>query len=451
MNIKTYLDYEVILANQAQPVCFAVRFDAPCVAQPRPVPGAFCVVLDRSGSMNGPPLEKAKSAAKLAVRNLRPDDQFGLVVFDDEAQVLVPLHKVANSEQVLKAIDAIESGDTTNLTGGWALGRDELKKSAPGTTRRLLMLSDGQLNYGIVEPEAVRRIVSGGLENNSIRTSCLGFGELYNEDLMTVLAQATGGQFYDADSAEKFPAIFESELDGLQKLVVHNLRLRVRPLDFCEEIKPFGNCPVVQLPDGWTEYSVGDLVSGENRVLCFELAVLPLPWLQGQPVASLKGEQLLQVQVLWDEIKPDGIASEAFEQTIRVQATQNPAEIRQQTEVLPWVALQKAGKTIDEVASHMDQGNVAAAASLLHQTITLLRKYGPAASVAEAVQQLEKMLAQVETGELSLRERKLSKYRSHSWRKMSSHELWSAQEPPPSFKQQPPAPPASPNEGGASS
>jgi Ca-activated chloride channel homolog len=85
MNISTHLDYEVILANRACPVCLAVHFEAPVIGQARPKPVAFCLVLDRSGSMAGEPLAKAKQAALLAVRNLRPEDNFGLVVFDDEA------------------------------------------------------------------------------------------------------------------------------------------------------------------------------------------------------------------------------------------------------------------------------------------------------------------------------------------------------------------------------
>jgi len=37
-------------------------------------------------------------------------------------------------------------------------------------------------------------------------TSCRGFGANYNEDLMTTMAQVSGGQFYDADAPERFPA-----------------------------------------------------------------------------------------------------------------------------------------------------------------------------------------------------------------------------------------------------
>jgi Ca-activated chloride channel family protein len=441
MNIKTYLDHEIILANQAQPVCFAIRFDAPTISKPRPHPAAFCLVLDRSGSMQGQPLANARQAAQLAVRNLRPEDHFSLVVFDDQAQVVIPLQSAGDKDQFLRVISHIEAGGSTNLTGGWALGRDELKKAAQGCSRRLLLLSDGQLNQGIVEPEAVRRVVASGLENQGIRTSCLGFGESYNEDLMTSLSQVTGGQFYDADSPERFSAIFESELEGLQKLAVQNLRVRFHRLEFCETVQLLGNSPIVPLPDGGTEITVGDLVSGENRILCFELGVLPLPWVGGQPVVSLKGEQLLQVEILWDEIGEAEITSRTFAQTVRIQATQNAAEITQTAEVIPWVALQKAGQTIDEVTKRMDTGRIEAAVALLQQTIASLKKYGSVAQVSEAVLQLENLLAQVETGELSLRERKLHKYRSHSYRKMSSSELWSASEPAPSFKPPPKTPP----------
>jgi Ca-activated chloride channel family protein len=446
MNIKTFLDYKVILANQPQPVCFAIHFEAPVVAKPRPTPVAFCLVLDRSGSMQGQPLAKAKQAALLAVRHLRPEDYFSLVVFDDKAQVLIPLQAARDKESFARIIEGINPGASTNLTGGWSLGRDELKQAPAGCSRRLLLLSDGQLNHGIVEPEAVRRIVASGLENQQIRTSCLGFGSGYNEDLMTALAQVTNGQFYDADSPEKFPAIFESELQGLQKLAVQNLRVRLEKLEFCEALEPLGNSPAVTLPGGRVEFTVGDLVSSETRLLCFQLAVLPLPWVNGQPVASLEGERLLQVECLWDELGAEAIVSKTWSQTVRIQATQDPAAVRQEAEVIPWVALQKAGQTIDGVTKHMDSGNVEAAVAMLRRSIEFLQKYGPAEKVQEAVQQLQHLLLQVETGSLSLRERKMSKFRSHSYRKMSSHEYWSSDEQAPSFKHRPPPPtPPGPN------
>ena len=95
--------------------------------------------------------------------------------------------------------------------------RDELKKAPSGTQRRLLLLSDGHLNKGIVDPVQVKRIVASGLERDTVRTSSLGFGDSYSEDVLRQLAKASGGNFHDADSPEKLPVIFKEELQGLQQ------------------------------------------------------------------------------------------------------------------------------------------------------------------------------------------------------------------------------------------
>jgi Ca-activated chloride channel family protein len=89
------------------------------------------------------PSAAAISPAKVAVRNLRPDDQFGLVIFDEAARTVIPLQSAKNKQAFYDAIDQIEAGGSTNLTGGWMLGRDELRNAQAGTTRRLLLLSDG--------------------------------------------------------------------------------------------------------------------------------------------------------------------------------------------------------------------------------------------------------------------------------------------------------------------
>lgn len=92
------------------------------------------------------------------------------------------------------------------------LGRDELKKAGAGASRRLLLLSDGQLNPGIVEPAAVRQVAAAGLEQVGIRTSCLGFGPNYNRDLMTTMAQVTFEQLV------RIQAMLEKLMKALGKI-----------------------------------------------------------------------------------------------------------------------------------------------------------------------------------------------------------------------------------------
>ena len=434
MRIDALLDYQAIVACHTQPVHFAVRLRADPVDNPRPQPAAFCVVLDRSGSMSGQPLAHAKAAAAFAVKNLRPRDQFALVVFDDAAQTVIPLQPATNKTALLARIGRIEEGGSTNLSAGWMLGRDELHKSPAGTSRRLLLLSDGQLNAGITEPSAVRQIVAAGLEKDTVRTSCLGFGDGYNEDLMADLARATNGAFYDADSPEKLPAIFAAELDGLQRLAVQNLRLRIKPLDYCEALAPLGEYPQVELPDGRVEFALGDLVAEEERIVCFAVQVLALPTINGQPVFKFEGEPLLDVEVVYDELDQNGVASREYCQRINIQAVQDAGSVRLNGEVVQWVALQRAGKAVSEATREMDAGRAPAAAALLKQAIADLRRYGEAQGVGEALHMLEETLARIDLGEWSARDRKAVCYGARSLRRMSSAEMWTGAAPPPSFK-----------------
>ncbi len=435
MKTTFLLDYPTILANQARPVHFAIRFEADRVGKPRTQPTAFCVVLDRSGSMAGPPLNHARGAAKVAVRNLRPGDWFSLVIFDDSARTIIPLQLATNKQSFYDLIDQITDGGSTNLTGGWMLGRDELRKAAPGTTRRLLLLSDGQLNAGIVEPPAVRQVVGAGLEQDAVRTSCLGFGDNYNEDLLAELARATNGQFYDADSPESLPAIFASELEGLQKLAIQNLRVRIQALDFCEKYALLGQYPALSLPDGRMEFALGDLVSEEERIVCFGVQALALPRINGQAVFDLKGELLLGVEVLWDEMLEQSVASRTLTQQVRIQATQDPAAVVVNSVVVPWISLQKAGAAAAEVTQKMDQGQTNEALALLDKTILELGQYGECG--AEAIKVLQEMKDKIANEGWTLRERKSSRYRSASYLRMSSKEMWSHKSAPPSFKQKP--------------
>ena len=54
------------------------------------VPLNFCLVLDRSGSMQGAKLESMKAATKRVLELLTPQDVVSIVIFDDTVQTLVP-------------------------------------------------------------------------------------------------------------------------------------------------------------------------------------------------------------------------------------------------------------------------------------------------------------------------------------------------------------------------
>ncbi|MDZ4721054.1 MAG: VWA domain-containing protein, partial [Roseiflexaceae bacterium] len=50
----------------------------------------FCLVLDRSGSMQGTKLAALKEATKRVIDTLTPQDIVSIVLFDDTVDILVP-------------------------------------------------------------------------------------------------------------------------------------------------------------------------------------------------------------------------------------------------------------------------------------------------------------------------------------------------------------------------
>ena len=446
MKIDCRLDYSTILANHGRPVHLSVALtagEAPAQARKRSM--AFCVVLDRSGSMAGPPLNQAKAACETVVRNLRSEDEFALVAFDDHAKVVIPLQRICDKSAALSAIREISDRGSTNLTAGWMLGQDELKKTSGDTARRVLLLSDGLLNVGITDPEQVSRIVADGLERGHIRTSTLGFGDQYDETLLERLATSSGGNFYDANSPEKLPAIFSAELEGLQKTAAQNVRLRVRKLTFCEDWQALASYYSVALPDGRTELSLGDLVSEESVTVIFQLEVLPLPLLpDGSPAASLEGEALMELEILWDDLTGGEIKSCVHRQTVRILATQNPEDVKINVDVIPGVAVQRTGKAMEEALREMQAGHSDQALAILREAVRQLQALGQEAQVAASVSRLEALIRQIEeNGTLDARSSKALRFTSSHMRRSKSHSLWTIDEQAPGYSQRSIPPPSS--------
>ncbi|MCC6356171.1 MAG: VWA domain-containing protein [Verrucomicrobiae bacterium] len=400
MKIEATLDYPAILQGQDAFVHAALTLTANERPGGRARPGAFALVLDNSGSMEGRPLELAREAARMVVRHLQPEDHFGLVVFSDAARVVVPMRQIGDRTETDRRIAAIRSEGSTNLAGGWMLGLDELRRTPAELPRRVLLLSDGLLNVGITDTAQVAQLVAQGLEKDAARTSCLGFGDGYNEDLLGEMARISGGTLHDATSPESFPDIFCKELESLQRLSAQNVRVRLRKLHYCTGVLVLADYPITELPGGGIEIAVGDLVSREGRALVFGLEVMPMP---PAPDLSLEGEDLVDMEIAWDEIGEGEVRARVERVTLRVKAVQDPAQVVLDESVLKWVAMQHAGAALRESLPHVDRGHFNGARERVEKALASLRRYGKPDRVAEGIALLEQFLDRMRCWDASSR------------------------------------------------
>src|SRR5580765_3035234 len=115
-------------------------------------PMNLAIVLDRSGSMEGAKLEKARQAAAMAVDKLNDDDIFSLVTYDDQTDLLIPPERVGgrdHREEIKAKIHRIQAGGSTALHAGVTLGAKQVRRLfEKERVNRVILLSDGIANVG---------------------------------------------------------------------------------------------------------------------------------------------------------------------------------------------------------------------------------------------------------------------------------------------------------------
>lgn len=187
----------------------------------------LAIVLDRSGSMAGPKLEKAKQAARYVIDQLNPEDVVSLVVYDSDVSVLSSATYVKERRQLKSLIDTITSGGSTALYGGVEVGAGQLREHlSKKKVNRALLLSDGIANVGPSSAYDLSRLGTQ-LRREGISVSTIGLGDDYNEDLMMSLAEASDARYYYVRDVEQLPKIFAQELESLQSIVASNIQIQI--------------------------------------------------------------------------------------------------------------------------------------------------------------------------------------------------------------------------------
>ncbi|HEU0173229.1 MAG TPA: VWA domain-containing protein [Blastocatellia bacterium] len=182
--------------------------------QLRPV--NLALVIDKSGSMaDADKISRVKSALLALVSRLRETDTLSIVVFDTDAQVLLPARSLTDRGYIKQLIRDIAPGGATNIHAGLMLGYSEVRKNyRENATNRVILLTDGIANRGETEPEKIARD-SQRFNDQGIDLSTIGVGLDLNKDLLRELAKSGRGLFHFVADSEDIEKVFVKELQSL--------------------------------------------------------------------------------------------------------------------------------------------------------------------------------------------------------------------------------------------
>ncbi len=391
MNLTTMLDYSLVTQAKEQELKLLIRLKAPVGSARKRKPLNLGVVIDRSGSMQGDKIENVKRAIKTLITHLGSDDYLTLVQFDDDVQVLLEPSPVKDKDALKALVDRIEVGGSTNLSGGWLEGIKQIgKKAGPDYISRCLLLTDGDANVGIQDPRQLAALGGDARQKLNIVTTTLGFGEGFNEDLLTAIAKESGGAFYFVENADQAPTIFNEELQGLLKLVAQNISVTLVPESPVKMVAQWTDYPAVRKPTSLT-FSLGDAYAEEEKNL---LVSMLIPGLQDMGPATVA-----KVTVEFSEIGETGLTARVITQEVRVNVTdeQTAGASSPDIQVSQQYGLQFAAKARKEAIAEADGGDYKKAQKTLRKAAETIAKLpDPDGMLKEEVKDLEQQTQQLD-------------------------------------------------------
>jgi Ca-activated chloride channel family protein len=193
---------------------------------------AMALVIDRSGSMNGLPLEMAKQAAKATADTLAADDLLEVIAFDSQPTRIVRMTPAKHRARIQNDIARIQAGGGTEIFPAL-----DAAYQAMSTTRakkkHVVLLTDGQA------PQSGIRDLVQAMAAENITVTSVGLGGGIDEGLLRTIAEVGGGRFYKVADPQSLPRIFtrETEMVSRSAAVEEYFQPRVSsPADFLRTI-----------------------------------------------------------------------------------------------------------------------------------------------------------------------------------------------------------------------
>jgi Ca-activated chloride channel family protein len=265
MKITTKFTHDKVRHDKTNDIHLVVSLKAPKLDwEAKRPPVCIIPVIDVSTSMGGDKLDYAKKTMIKLIDHLRPGDYCGLGAFSTSVYpIQAPVKMTQSSKDALKAkVGELQVVSSTCFSGGLELG---LKWGATidvgNMLVRVIMLTDGQANHGVVDAQGLAKIVD---TRGRTTVSCFGYGTDANQELLADLAKRGEGNYAFIKDPDEALSAFGKELGGLLSTYAQNIVLDLAPHNG-HKIEEVVSDVDVEEKDGKVIIKIGDLLSEEER------------------------------------------------------------------------------------------------------------------------------------------------------------------------------------------
>jgi uncharacterized membrane protein len=169
---------------------------------------AMSLVIDRSGSMTGLPLEMAKAAAKATVGVLSPDDLVEVIAFDSVPVRYVKMQPARNRSRIAAEIARIAPGGGTEIFPALDASYQDMTVTQ-ARKKHVILLTDGRAPTG-----GIHDLVTA-MASESISVTTVGLGGDVDDQLLKMIADTAGGRYHPVQDPSALPRIFTKETEEL--------------------------------------------------------------------------------------------------------------------------------------------------------------------------------------------------------------------------------------------
>lgn len=171
---------------------------------------AMVLIIDRSGSMTGIPLEMAKAACRATVSTLQGDDLIEIIAFDSEATRYVKMQPAKYRARIETEIARIQPGGGTEIFPALDMGYQDISV-VQARKKHVILLTDGR-----APTQGLRDLVQAMISEN-VTVTTVGLGDQTDQELLRALSELGGGRFHFVPDPNSLPKIFTRETELISR------------------------------------------------------------------------------------------------------------------------------------------------------------------------------------------------------------------------------------------